>query len=339
MNESKQSVTKRAPWNRIEPLPREAAAWKDERYDELIEEMHSLLDEVTDKNKDKTLVDIWLRERTREFAIETGQIEGLYTLKKGITEQLITEGLHNVVASHTLENIDDETIKGLLEDQEDVVNTLFGDMKKVRPLTQYVIKSWHGQLTRHQTHVAGLRPKPHGGMKRVQVEFKNKGMYKIHPNNPRRPDGVIHEYCPPEHVQSEMDKLLEHYEEIRNQSVPTHVEAAWLHHRFVQIHPFQDGNGRVARMLMAYCYTRRGEPCPVIRTAEREAYIGRLETADQGNLRPFAELLCNMARIQAGTIINTTQKVLDGNETLTHRNGGVTNNGKYYPPDPHDIEV
>ena len=42
-------------------------------------------------------IDKWLEERARAFAIETGQIEGLYTLKRGITEQLIAEGLEGVV--------------------------------------------------------------------------------------------------------------------------------------------------------------------------------------------------------------------------------------------------
>jgi len=42
------------------------------------------------------------------------------------------------------------------------------------------------------------------------------------------------------------------------------VEAAWLHHRFVRIHPFQDGNGRMARLLMAYVFAGNREFPPVI---------------------------------------------------------------------------
>lgn len=31
-------------------------------------------------------------------------------------------------------------------------------------------------------------------------------------------------------------------------------KAAWIHAEFVKIHPFQDGNGRTARLMMNYCY-------------------------------------------------------------------------------------
>jgi Fic family protein len=74
-----------------------------------------------------------------------------------------------------------------------------------------------------------------------------KGKFKALPNNPRRPDGSIHEYCPPVHVDREIENLLDwlgQYEAID----PT-IVAAWLHHRFTQIHPYQDGNGRVVRAL------------------------------------------------------------------------------------------
>ena len=62
-------------------------------------------------------IEAWLAERNRAFAIETGQIEGLYTLKRGVTEQLVAEGFAGVVGAHTLENLDDRVIAGLLEDQ------------------------------------------------------------------------------------------------------------------------------------------------------------------------------------------------------------------------------
>jgi len=44
-----------------------------------------------------------------------------------------------------------------------------------------------------------------------------------------------------------MERLLELHQS--HMSVPPEVSAAWLHHRFTQIHPFQDGNGRIARAI------------------------------------------------------------------------------------------
>ena len=81
---------------------------------------------------------------------------------------------------------------------------------------------------------------------RTQVKLQ-KGEWKTQPNNPRRPDGSVHQYCPPERVQDQIAQLLAWHQTHHNTCAE--VEAAWVHHRFTQIQPFQDGNGRVARAL------------------------------------------------------------------------------------------
>ena len=69
------------------------------------------------------------------------------------------------------------------------------------------------------------------------------------------------------------------------------VEAAWLHHRFTQIHPFQDGNGRVARALTSAVLLRADHLVLVIRDEEhREAYLDALAAADSGDLRLLVDL-------------------------------------------------
>ena len=58
-----------------------------------------------------------------------------------------------------------------------------------------------------------------------------------------------------------MGRFLDLYnDEIRGRGYPVNVESAWLHHRFVRTHPFQDGNGRVSRLLMAWAYVKRSLP-------------------------------------------------------------------------------
>ena len=106
------------------------------------------------------------------------------------------------------------------------------------------------------------------------MQFKGKGEWKTRPNNPRRPDGVVHEYCPPEQVEPEMRRFLDLYNDgIRHRNYPVNVEAAWLHHRFVRTHPFQDGNGRVSRLLMAWAYVKRSLPPPVVTAQGKLGYI------------------------------------------------------------------
>ena len=321
-----------AVWTPLTGLPEDATHWRDDNYETLVEQWRTHVREITDRKKDKTIVNIWLRERRRAFAIETGQIEGLYTLKRGVTEQLITEGLKTVVSSHTLENVDDETIKGLLQDQETAMEVVFDQIKSDRPLSHFTLKSWHQLLTRHQATVPALRVEG-GRLTRVQVPFERKGEYKLHPNNPRRQDGVVHEYCPPEHVQSEMDRLIEYHRDINKKHLPTHVEAAWLHHRFVRTHPFQDGNGRMSRLLMAYVYLKRGEIPPIITAEGKPAYIAALEIADRGNLKPFCDYIGALATVTMNAALVTTQKVLDNHRHIMHGNGGMTKDGKYYPPE------
>lgn len=191
-------------WTPMTGMPDGAEQWALPGDAEFAARWQSARSALKEGSAAKRFLDGWLRERGRVFAIETGQIEGLYTLRQGVTEQLIAEGFAGVVAAHTVENVEDETIRGLLEDQEAAYAMVFEDIAGGRPLSGCLVKSWHQLLARHQKTVAGLT----AGGRRVQVEFKRKGVWKLRPNNPRRPDGVMHEYCPPEHVQAEMDRFF-----------------------------------------------------------------------------------------------------------------------------------
>lgn len=64
------------------------------------------------------------------------------------------------------------------------------------------------------------------------------------------------------------------------------------HFIFVFIHPFVDGNGRIARFLMNVMLAATGRPWTVIRVEERDEYMRTLEAASvQGDIRPFATFL------------------------------------------------
>jgi len=115
------------------------------------------------------------------------------------------------------------------------------------------------------------------------------------------------------------------------------VEAAWLHHRFVRIHPFQDGNGRMARLLMAYVFARAGEFPPVISMMQRNDYIRNLEWADGGDLRRFVQYLADLAATTTLSALSIAEDVLDGRNWRTHGNGGQTvresdGQWRYLPP-------
>lgn len=85
-----------------------------------------------------------------------------------------------------------------------------------------------------------------------------------------------------------MDELIEKTAESRKHPIEI---ASFLHHRFVEIHPFIDGNGRVARLLTNLYLIAQNYPPVVLKKEERGKYYKSLRTADAGNLGPFANFI------------------------------------------------
>lgn len=69
------------------------------------------------------------------------------------------------------------------------------------------------------------------------------------------------------------------------------IRAAVAHTWFVSIHPFVDGNGRVARLLMNLLLMRYGYPIAIITKEDRLRYYDALETSQSSDLSPFLALL------------------------------------------------
>ena len=319
-------------WKPLEGMPEGAEHWGNPQYRALERQWLDARSKMKAGDPADRFIEAWLAERNRAFAIETGQIEGLYTLKRGVTEQLVAEGFAGVVGAHTLENLDDRVINGLLEDQTAACEMVWQDVAEGRPLTPSMLKSWHALLTRHQETVTGLTVVD-GRIRKVQVPFVRKGVWKISPNNPRRGDGVVHQYCPPEHVDAEMDRFFAIYnDDVAPRRYPVEVEAAWLHHRFVRTHPFQDGNGRVSRLLMAYAYVKRNLPSPIIAAFAKPAYIAVLEAADGGELRPFVDRIAVLALSEIHGAECIAEPALAGELNRPTGNGGRRVGDDYLPP-------
>lgn len=100
------------------------------------------------------------------------------------------------------------------------------------------------------------------------------------------------EHVPPNHeaVPACMEAL---FRLLREESDPW-IRAVLGHFAFVFIHPYPDGNGRVARFLMNLMLASGGYPWTVIRLESRDAYMSGLEQASvAGNITPFAQLVAN----------------------------------------------
>jgi len=68
-------------------------------------------------------------------------------------------------------------------------------------------------------------------------------------------------------------------------------KAAVIHHQFVWIHPFSDGNGRVTRLVTNLFFMQEGYPPVVLKQEERNIYYQALHQADNGNLSPLATFI------------------------------------------------
>ncbi|MFN0062257.1 MAG: Fic family protein [Myxococcaceae bacterium] len=98
--------------------------------------------------------------------------------------------------------------------------------------------------------------------------------------------GALH--APPEgmEVPSRMSDLIRWVAREQKRLHPVEL-AALVHHRLVNIHPFLDGNGRTARLVMNCLLIREGYPLTVILRNDRKRYYRTLQQADRGRAEPF----------------------------------------------------
>ena len=247
---------------------------------------------------------------SREWAIETGILENLYQLDRGITQTLIERGFQAELLTHGSTDRPTGYVINLLRDQKDALDGVFDFVAQRRPLSTSYIKELHAALVRSQPTTEAQDP--HGRFVEVPLI---KGDWKMQPNFPTR-DGVTFTYCPPEHVSSEMDRLVELHLKHTAESIPAEVEAAWLHHRFSQIHPFQDGNGRVARAL-ASLILMRAELFPLVVTRdEKSDYLDSLAAADAADLAPLVSLVAKLQRVQFRKATALSENILAAGANL-----------------------
>ena len=263
-------------WNPITNLPENWRSLTNDRLKHLAETWHEQKDLL---NQDAILE--FTTRLKRQWAIETGLIENLYTLERGITHTLIEHGIEAIEIPHNASNKHPAQVKRLIEDQQDVVEGLFDFVTGTRQLSTSYIKEMHAALTRSQGSTVAL-----DSMGRIVDVPLRRGDWKLLPNNPTRLEvGSTHEYCPPEHVAAEMDRLVAWHQQHMEDNIPPEIEAAWLHHRFTQIHPFQDGNGRVARALATLVFLKSRWFPLVVLNDDRAKYLEALEGADRGDIQ------------------------------------------------------
>jgi len=288
-------------WEPIQNLP---PNWELLAKEELVPLAKLWQEQSQQLKNQKAALEFQMRLR-RKIAIETGVLEQLYNIDRGITHLLIERGIDEALIPHGSTDRPSVQVVAIIRDHEAALERVFDFVGEQRPLSNSYIKSLHQLLTRHQDTSDAVDQ-----FGRIFQAELLKGDWKKHPNNPTRPDGSIHTYCPPDQVAPQMDQLITWHLAHEQLGVTPDVEAAWLHHRFTQIHPFQDGNGRVARMLASLVFIKGGWFPLVITRDDRASYIDALEIADSGDIEPLVELFALMQRREFLNALSISYEVL-----------------------------
>ncbi|HMG15401.1 MAG TPA: Fic family protein [Saprospiraceae bacterium] len=212
-----------------------------------------------------------------EFNYNSNHIEG-NTLTYGETELLLifgkTTGNHDLREYEEMKahNVTFEMVKEWAKEME-------------RPLTETDIKDLNRILLVSPYWKEAITPNGQDTMKEIHI-----GEYKKMPNSVRLQNGEIFHYASPEETPALMGDLIQWYrnEEVKGEMHPANL-AALLHYKFVCIHPFDDGNGRISRLLLNYALLKNKLPPVIIKTSDKKNYLFALNQADTGNENAFIE--------------------------------------------------
>lgn len=144
------------------------------------------------------------------------------------------------------------------------------------PLTQNFIRQLHKTILREDYTVYRNLP---GGIQTCYTIHA--GRYKTCPNSVITRYGDRFEYASPEETPALMADLVDWYNEAEQSGELSPVElAALFHYRYIRIHPFEDGNGRIARLMVNYILSRHGWPMIVVRSRNKNEYMDALHQSD-----------------------------------------------------------
>ena len=229
------------------------------------------------------------RRFTVDFNYNSNHIEG-NTLTYGQTEILLLFG--KVIGEADIRDVQEMTASnvGLKMMSEEA------SMKEI-PLTQNFIRTLHRTLLREDYTLYRNLP---GGIQTSYVVHA--GQYKTRPNSVITRYGDRFEYASPDVTPSLMADLVDWYNQAEQEGKLSPVElAALFHYRYIRIHPFEDGNGRIARLMVNFILARHNYPMIVVRSRKKGEYLEALHQtdmevgpvpsdgahADIKNIRPF----------------------------------------------------
>lgn len=228
---------------------------------------------------DRRILERALRIVRRMAAVDSGAIEGLYDVDRGFTYTVAVEAAHWQEAVERKGPRSGALIHAQLQTYELVLDAA----TQRYPVTEALIRRFHDELCREQKTYLALTPQ---GWQEQNLPL---GVYKTLPNHVVLSDGTVHAYCPPQDTAPEMHRLVEELSTPEFDAAHPVVQASYAHYALVTVHPFADGNGRVARALASiYFYRHHSIPFLVL-ADEKDAYFDALARSDQGDYQAFVD--------------------------------------------------
>jgi Fic family protein len=213
----------------------------------------------------------------RAAAFDTGAIEGLYETDRGFT---MTVAVQSLLWEAALDEKGSQ-VRAMFQAQLNAYDHILDFATEAVPIAEAWIRELHAQICEAQET---YRVWTEIGW---QEQALPRGTYKLLPNHPLLADGSFHSYAPVDMTPTEMFRFCQ---ELRSeQFLEAHpvLQAAYAHYAFVAIHPFADGNGRVARALGSV-FTFRAESIPLLILVDnRGDYLDALQAANAGDYQAF----------------------------------------------------
>lgn len=176
-------------------------------------------------------------------------------------------------------------------------------IKKQRPLTETFIRDLHKIILKQPYQVSAITPDGKATQKWIKI-----GEYKTLPNHVLTKTGEVFYFATPEETPAEMADLMKWYKkEIEDDTLHPVIFATEFHYRFIRIHPFDDGNGRIARLLMNFILMQKGFPPAIIKTEAKENYFRALEQADAGQIEYFFNFIFEQVIFSLGLMLQAAR--------------------------------
>lgn len=223
----------------------------------LLEEKLNILNSFRPINK--TLLSKIKENFQVEMTYNSNAIEG-NTLSKKETFWIIKEGL-TIKGKSLKEHLEAKNHKEALDFLYELV-----EYNKKNTISEHLIKQMHSLVVKEaDSEIAGMY---------------RKGNVLISGSDHIPPSGFK--------VASEMEKLIKWLKKEKNNYHVIELSSL-LHHKLVAIHPFWDGNGKVARIIMNVLIMHTGYPMTIILKNDRRRYYRVLSEADKNNYKNLCE--------------------------------------------------